>query len=303
MHCLYGPPTKHPASTIPYPNGSNLSSAAEKESPQNGRDSQNDLQVTQSSGDISSMRSALPARLPVLVRNAWNEYGCDVTEVVFLAAAKHMMGLRPAGSSKPWTRSTRWGSRSASIVRTVSLNRLSSMGRLPAAAMRVPWAARRWTLLRLRNGIDYEFFTVGVAVHPCTITHPFNSLHSLASGSLIPPVFTYLSPMAWFDDWKCVPELRLGGPPPDENQDNGQPLNSKPGKPTHVEAWVNGTSYDWRMSRSRTGAVDGQRYFVHGMRTGEGVGVFEDEYTVELAGHDTALRANEVGCVERPARK
>ncbi|KAK2010946.1 hypothetical protein LZ32DRAFT_359641 [Colletotrichum eremochloae] len=127
MHCLYGPPTKHPASTIPYPNGSNLSSAAEKESPQNGRDSQNDLQVTQSSGDISSMRSALPARLPVLVRNAWNEYGCDVTEVVFLAAAKHMMGLRPAGSSKPWTRSTRWGSRSASTVRMVTLNRLSSM--------------------------------------------------------------------------------------------------------------------------------------------------------------------------------
>ncbi|KAK2056450.1 hypothetical protein LY76DRAFT_685361 [Colletotrichum caudatum] len=33
------------------------------------------------------------------------------------------------------------------------------------------------------------------------------------------------------------------------------------------------------------------------------VGIFGDEYTVELAGHDTAaLRINEVRCVKRPAR-
>ncbi|WDK12689.1 glycoside hydrolase family 27 protein [Colletotrichum graminicola] len=46
-----------------------------------------------------------------------------------------------------------------------------------------------------------------------------------------------------------------------------------------------------------------RRYVVHDMWTAEDVGVFEDEYTVELAGHDTAaLRINEVRCVERPAR-
>ncbi|KAK1572728.1 alpha-galactosidase, partial [Colletotrichum navitas] len=303
-------------------------------------------------------------------------------------------------------------------------------------------------------------------------------------------------PEAWFDDWKYVPELWLGGPP-NENQDDGQPLNSKTGKPApagydwstsrtaeryrimrdallaqdrsiqyslcawghaHVEAWGNETGHSWRMwgdiypawdglhkgswgvmpilnhaafwgagstgfwgrgdwdmlevgnggltleeSRSHfafwaalkspliigtrlegirpevlailanrelvrfnqdpvfggaarpykwgvnpdgawnathpaefwSGAsVEGthvfvlntlagtaaktvafqdvpelleagrrRRYVVHDMWTGEDVGVFENEYTVELAGHDTAaLRINEVRCVERPAR-
>lgn len=92
-------------------------------------------------------------------------------------------------------------------------------------------------------------------------------------------------PESWFDEWKYVPELWLGGPP-NENQDNGDPVNSKTGLPApagydwstsqtaeryrrmrdallaqdrtieyslcawghaHVEAWGNETGHSWRM--------------------------------------------------------
>ncbi|KAF4780595.1 alpha-galactosidase [Colletotrichum scovillei] len=51
------------------------------------------------------------------------------------------------------------------------------------------------------------------------------------------------------------------------------------------------------------GLEAGKKYVVHDMWTGKDLGVFEDEYVVELESHDTAaLRINEVKCVKRAAR-
>ncbi|KAK1637699.1 alpha-galactosidase [Colletotrichum phormii] len=48
------------------------------------------------------------------------------------------------------------------------------------------------------------------------------------------------------------------------------------------------------------GLEAGKKYVVHDMWTGKDLGVFEDEYTIELESHDTAaLRINEVKCVKR----
>lgn len=49
-------------------------------------------------------------------------------------------------------------------------------------------------------------------------------------------------PEKWYDDWKYVPELWLGGPP-NENQENGEPVNSITDKPAPE-------GYDWAISNT-----------------------------------------------------
>ncbi|TIC98816.1 putative alpha-galactosidase B [Colletotrichum higginsianum] len=228
-------------------------------------------------------RDGVTGRLPALGWNSWNEYGCDINETVFLTVAQHMVdyGLKDLGYEYVNIDDC-WSDK--------VLRRDNATKEIVVDAVKFPrgikYVADRIHAMGLKVGIYSDAGTSTCGGFEGSLGYEEIDAATFAKWGI-----DYLKydncnvPKEWFDDWKYVPELWLGGPP-NENQDNGDPVNSKTGKPApagydwstsvtaeryrlmrdallaqertiqyslcawghaHVEAWGNETGHSWRM--------------------------------------------------------
>ncbi|KAG7057391.1 glycoside hydrolase family 27 protein [Colletotrichum scovillei] len=228
-------------------------------------------------------RDGKTGRLPALGWNSWNEYGCDINETVFLTVAQHIvdLGLKDLGyeyvniddcwSDKELRRDN--------VTKEIIVDKV----KFPQG---IKHTVDKIHELGLKVGIYSDAGTSTCGGFEGSLGYEEIDAATFAKWGI-----DYLKydncnvPKEWFDDWKYVPELWLGGPP-NEDQDNGDPVNSKTGLPApagydwstsltaeryrimrdallaqertiqyslcawghaHVEAWGNETGHSWRM--------------------------------------------------------
>ncbi|WDK12688.1 alpha-galactosidase [Colletotrichum graminicola] len=183
---------------------------------------------------LSATAAALVSRdcatgpLPALGWNSWNEYGCDINATVFLDAARRMVdyGLRDLGYE--YVNIDDCWSDKALRRDAVTREIVVDGAKFPRG---IKHTVDQIRAMGLKVGIYSDAGTSTCGGYEGSLGYEEIDAATFAKWGI-----DYLKygncnvPEAWFDDWKYVPELWLGGPP-NENQDNGQPLNSKTGKP------------------------------------------------------------------------
>ena len=240
-------------------------------------------------------------RLPALGWSSWNEYGCDINETVFIETAQLIvdLGLKDLGYEYVniddcWS--------------DLDLRRDNDTKEFVVDKKKFPngigYVADKVHELGLKIGIYSDAGESTCGGYEGSLGYEDIDAATFASWGIdcmstlpnTPSSSTYLHttdlkydncdvPEEWFDEWKYVPELWLGGPP-NENQANGEPVNSITDQPApegydwststtaerfrrmrdallsqnrtiqyslcawghaHVEHWGNATGHSWRM--------------------------------------------------------
>lgn len=179
-------------------------------------------------------------RLPALGWNSWNEYGCDINETVFLQVGQLMtdLGLKDLGYEYVNIDDC-WSNK--------ELRRDNATGEIIPDFVKFPngisGLADKIHDMGLKIGIYSDAGTSTCGGFAGSIGYEETDAATFAKWGI-----DYLKydncnvPKEWYDPWKYVPELWFGGPP-NENQANGDPVNSVSGLPAPE-------GYDWSTSNT-----------------------------------------------------
>lgn len=179
-------------------------------------------------------------RLPALGWNSWNEYGCDISEAVFLEVGQLLVdyGLKDLGYEYVniddcWSDKVKRRDNETGEI-------IVDYEKFPRGISHV---ADKIHELGLKLGIYSNAGLSTCGGFEASLGHEEVDAATFAKWGI-----DYLKydncavPEEWWDDWKYVPENWFGGPP-NEKQDDGSPVNSKTDQPAPP-------GYDWSTSKS-----------------------------------------------------
>ncbi|PKS13152.1 hypothetical protein jhhlp_000494 [Lomentospora prolificans] len=181
-------------------------------------------------------------RLPALGWSSWNEYGCDINETVFLDTAQLIidLGLKDLGYEYVniddcWSDKEK---RRDPLTNEIIVDAAKFPNGIDNLASKIH-------NLGLKLGIYSNAGTSTCGGFEASIGNEETDAATFAKWGI-----DYLKydncavPEEWYDDWKYVPENWLGGGE-NENQDDGEPVNSKTDQPAPA-------GYDWSTSNTAT---------------------------------------------------